>query len=259
MKKQSGGVLAGAIAVVLILMWKFPTFATILSLAFTLKYAIKFVQISKEKKEHPDQKISYVTNIGNKKNELVFDVRKAFAVSIIILALSASFSSKAKSKNKPTTPERAKIEEKQEVTKKEIKEEPKKEVKEEPKKEVKEEKQQLSNEDKKTVVESLIKSQFKEFFDTETETKDGIFYIYLDPKGDMVNDITYLLTNPEDPEIVKAWKGVTDMLSNLSKQAREQIDEEVSINIRNPLNKDNIIYSNASGAEFYNIINDIKK
>lgn len=183
------------------------------------------------------------------KQKQPFYKKKWFIVIAALIVIGAIFG--PKDKDKKEAPEPAKVEEKQE--------EKKEEVKEEPKEEAKEEKKELSNDDKKALVETLIKGQFADFFDTETETKDGIFYIYLDPKGDMVNDITFLISNPDNPEILKAWKGVTDMLSDVAKQAREQIDEEVSINIRNPLNKDNIIYSNASGAEFYNVINDLNK
>lgn len=260
MKEDNYKMIGGAVLVALFIMWKFPTFAMIVALLFSLSYAAKIVKINKERKENPDQQISYVTNIGNEKNKLIFDVRKAFAISIIILAISANFSTKAKNKNQKITPEPAKIAETQEETKKEnkqeeVKQDPKEEAKEEPK----EDNQEISNDDKKMIVESLIKAQFAEFFDTETETKDGIFYVYLYPKGEMANNLTYFMTHSNEPEMIESWKGVTDMLSDLSKQAKEQIDEEVSINIRNPLNEENVIYSNASGMEFYNIINDLNK
>lgn len=182
-----------------------------------------------------------------------FYKKKWFAAIVVLILIGAIFG--PKDKDKKETPEPAKVEEKQEEVKKENKEKPKEEAKEEPKEENKE----LSNDDKKAVVEALIKGQFAEFFDTKTETKDGIFYINLYPKGDLVNDITFLLTNPDNQEIKNSWKGVTDMLVNITKQARENIDEEVSLNVYNPLNKKNIIYSNVSGAEFYNVINDLNK
>lgn len=119
MKKDNYQIIGGAIVVFLLLIWKFPTFAAILALALSVSYAIKIVQINKQRKEKPDQKISYVTNIGNKKNELMFDVRKAFAIAVIILGITASLSTKAE--NKAVEP--ANVEEKQE----EVKEEPKEE------------------------------------------------------------------------------------------------------------------------------------
>lgn len=260
MKKDKYKMIGGAVVVALFIMWKFPTFAMIIALLFSVMYAVKIVQINKQKKENPDQKPSYVTNIGNEKNELIFDVRKAFAISVIVLAISANFSTKAKNNDKTESPEPAKVEEKQEEVKEESKETVEEKKKEEPaKEEAKEENNELSNDDKKIIVESLIKAQFAEFFDTETETKDGIFYVYLSPKGEMTSNLTYMMTHPNEPEIIESWKGVTDMLSDLSKQARDQIDEEVSINIRHPLNQENLIYSNISGAEFYNIINDLNK
>ncbi|WP_296113018.1 hypothetical protein [uncultured Anaerococcus sp.] len=102
MKKDNYQIIGGAIVVFLILIWKFPTFAAILALALSVSYAIKIVQINKQRKENPDQKISYVTNIGNKKNELILDVRKAFAISVIILAISASLGIKSKNKVETT-------------------------------------------------------------------------------------------------------------------------------------------------------------
>lgn len=176
-----------------------------------------------------------------------FYKKKWFIAIAALIIIGAIFG--PKDKDKKETPEPAKVEEKQE----EVKEEPKQEeVKEEPKEENKE----LSNDDKKVVVETLIKGQFSDFFDTETKTEEGIFYINLYPKGELVNDITYLLTNPNDQEIKDSWKGVTDMLADITKQSRESIDEEVSLNVYNPLNKENIIYSNVNGAELYNVVND---
>lgn len=50
---------------------------------------------NKQRKEkNPDEEISYVTNIGNKKKELKVDARKALIASLILLALSASLSLK---------------------------------------------------------------------------------------------------------------------------------------------------------------------
>lgn len=192
------------------------------------------------------------------KQKQPFYKKKWFIVIAALIIIGAIFG--PKDKDKKETPEPAKVEESQEEAKEEnkqeeVKQDPKEEAKEEPK----EDNQEISNDDKKMIVESLIKAQFAEFFDTETETKDGIFYVYLYPKGEMANNLTYFMTHSNEPEMIESWKGVTDMLSDLSKQAKEQIDEEVSINIRNPLNEENVIYSNASGMEFYNIINDLNK
>ena len=98
MKEDNYKIIGGAVVVALFIMWKFPTFAMIIALLFSVMYAVKIVQINKQRKENPDQKMSYVTNIGNEKNELIFDVRKAFAIAVIILAVSTSFSTKAKTK-----------------------------------------------------------------------------------------------------------------------------------------------------------------
>lgn len=259
MKKNNNSPIIGAILILLFIMWKFPTFAMILAIAFTLNYGIKIIQINKEKKKNPNQEISYLTNISNKKNSLKIDVRKAFTISVIILAVSASFSMKSKNKDKAVAPEPAKLEEKQEEVKEESKENVKDEKKEDFIKEAKEEKKELNNEDKKIIIDSLLKTQFAEFVDIETKTEEGVFHIDLYPKGDLVKDITFLLLNPDNQDSLEAWKGVTDMLSDTAKQAREQIDEEVLINFHNPMNKDNVIYSNASGTEFYNVVNDFKK
>ena len=99
MSKNKNLGLIGAIVIILFLLWKFPTFLAVLSLAFSLSYIVKLLKIQKEKKENPDKNISYKTYISNTRKDLLFDIRKVVVISIMIFAVSASLAAKKSNKN----------------------------------------------------------------------------------------------------------------------------------------------------------------
>lgn len=99
MNKNKNSGLIGAIVIILFLLWKFPTFLAVLSLAFSLSYIVKLLKIQKKKKENPDKNISYKTYISNARKDLLFDIRKVVVISIMIFAVSASLAAKKSNKN----------------------------------------------------------------------------------------------------------------------------------------------------------------
>lgn len=103
MNKNKNSGLIGAIVIILFLLWKFPTFLAVLSLAFSLSYIVKLLKIQKEKKENLDKNISYKTYISNARKDLLFDIRKVVIISIMIFAVSASLAIKNSNKNKVET------------------------------------------------------------------------------------------------------------------------------------------------------------
>ena len=190
-----------------------------------------------------------------------FYKKKWFIAIATLIIIGAIFG--PKDKDKEETPEPAKVEENQEEAKEEKEEKEVEDIEkeaEQAKEELKEENkesanEELSDEDKKLMVEAIVKGTIGEFFDVKTETEDNIFFINLYPKGDLVTDIMALVVTPNQ-ELLDSWKGVTDMLSDMTKEAQKGIGQDVTLNVMNPANEENILYSNVNGAELYNVVND---
>lgn len=122
------------------------------------------------------------------------------------------------------------------------------EVKEEPeepeeKVEVSEEtNENLSNEDAKTVVTAFVKSQFEDMCDVTTETMEGNFIIHMYPKDpDLKTEITGLMLDKTNPQLLEGWNQMSQGLVELSKNVKEQLEENVSVMLHNPVNTENVL------------------
>lgn len=89
--------------------------------------------------------------------------------------------------------------------------------------------------------------------------KNGIYTINLYPKGDFRDAIIQLQADhisKVNPELSDVWITYTDAVKKLSKTINQDIGQDVSINVINPMNEDRVIYSALSGIEVYNFTNE---
>lgn len=103
-------------------------------------------------------------------------------------------------------------------------------------------KDSLSNDDKKAVLTAFIQTSLGEDCDVSTETLDGNFIIHVYPKdSDLKSEITALMLDPTNSQLLTAWDQMTQGILSLSKSAKQQINENVSIMLHNPVNTENVL------------------
>ena len=170
---------------------------------------------------------------------------------IALMALALTLTACGGETDTVETEEETVIEEptQEETEQEEVKEEPKEELgqeEKEPEKEIEvteETKENLSNEDAKTLVTAFTKSQFKDMCDVSTETMDGIFVIHIYPKDpDLKTEIAGLMLDKTNPQLLEGWNQMSNGLVEYSKSVKEQVDENVSIMLHNPVNTENVLF-----------------
>lgn len=102
----------------------------------------------------------------------------------------------------------------------------------------------INNEDTKTFVTALAKTQFEEFCDVTTETKDGIFIIHLYPTSDdLKTEIAGLMLDTTNPQLLDGWETMKEGLIGFATSVNNEIDENVSIMLHNPVNDEMVLLS----------------
>lgn len=117
----------------------------------------------------------------------------------------------------------------------------------------------LGNDAKKSIYESKLRENYKDNADVSATMKNGIYTINLYPKGDFKDAIIQLQANhisKVNSELSDVWITYTDAVKKLSKTINQDIGQDVSINVINPMNEDRVIYSALSGIEVYNFTNE---
>ena len=100
----------------------------------------------------------------------------------------------------------------------------------------------MDNEDIKTVVTALAKTQFEEFCDVSTETQDDIFVIHLYPTNDDLKaEIAGLILDTTNPQLLDGWEQMKEGLMSFSKSVNDEISENVSIMLHNPVNDEMVL------------------
>lgn len=100
-----------------------------------------------------------------------------------------------------------------------------------------------SNEDVKIVLAASIKAQFEDMCDVSTETLDGNFVIHLYPKStELKTEIAGLMIDKTNPQLLEGWNQMSKGLVTLSKSVNEQLNENVSIMLHNPVNIENVLF-----------------
>lgn len=100
----------------------------------------------------------------------------------------------------------------------------------------------IDNEDLKTVVTALAKSQFEDFCDVTTETQDDIFVIHLYPKNeDLKTEIAGLMIDTTNPQLLSGWDQMKEGLVEFSKSVNNEVSENVSVMLHNPINTDMVL------------------
>lgn len=100
----------------------------------------------------------------------------------------------------------------------------------------------INNEDTKTFVTALAKTQFEEFCDVSTETKDGLFIIHLHPTSDdLKTEIAGLMLDTTNPQLLDGWETMKEGLIGFSTSVNNEIDENVSIMLHNPVNDEMVL------------------
>lgn len=103
-------------------------------------------------------------------------------------------------------------------------------------------KENINNEDAKAVLTSLAQTQFEDWCDVSTETKDGIFIIHLYPTNDdLKTEIAGLMLDKTNPQLLSGWQQMKDGLIGFSTSANNAIDENVSTMLHNPVNSDMVL------------------
>lgn len=105
-------------------------------------------------------------------------------------------------------------------------------------------KENISNEDTKTFVTALAKTQFEEFCDVSTETQNDIFVIHLYPKNDdLKSEIAGLMIDKTNPQLLSGWQQMKEGLTSFSKSVNDELNENVSIMLHNPVNDEMVLLS----------------
>lgn len=116
------------------------------------------------------------------------------------------------------------------------------EIKDEPEEVVEEKNENISNEDTKTLVTAYIKGQFENMCDVSTETIEGTFVIHMYPKDtELKTEIAGLMLDKSNPHLLEGWNQMSKGLAKLSKDVNEQIGDNVSIMLHNPVNTENVL------------------
>lgn len=106
----------------------------------------------------------------------------------------------------------------------------------------------INNKDSKTFVTTLAKTQFEEFCDVSTETKDGIFIIHLYPTNDdLRTEIAGLMLDTTNPQLLSGWQQMKEGLASFSKSVNDELSESVSIMLHNPVNDEMVLLTILNG------------
>lgn len=105
-------------------------------------------------------------------------------------------------------------------------------------------KENINNEDTKTFVTALAKTQFEEFCDVSTETRNDIFVIHLYPNNDdLKSEIAGLMIDKTNPQLLSGWQQMKEGLTSFSKSVNDESNENVSIMLHNPVNDEMVLLS----------------
>lgn len=100
----------------------------------------------------------------------------------------------------------------------------------------------IDNEDIKTYATAIAQTQFADFCDVSTETKDDIFIIHLYPTNDdLKTEIAGLILDTSNPQLLSGWEQMKEGLIAFSTSVNNEIDENVSIMLHNPVNSDMVL------------------
>ena len=100
----------------------------------------------------------------------------------------------------------------------------------------------ISNEDVKTYVTAIAQTQFEDFCDVSTETKDDLFIIHLYPTNDdLKTEIAGLMLDTSNPQLLDGWENMKKGLTSFSKSVNDELSENVSIMIHNPVNDEMVL------------------
>lgn len=95
----------------------------------------------------------------------------------------------------------------------------------------------VSNDDTKKFLTAYIKEYFKDDYDISIEEENDTVMINMYPKEpELKKSIMTLMLDPTNPQLLNGWEQMSQNFLTVSKNLKEQIDENVSILILNPLN-----------------------
>ena len=117
----------------------------------------------------------------------------------------------------------------------------------------------LGSDNIKSIYENKIRENYKDNADLSATMKDNIYTISLYPKGDFRDAIIHLQTehiSKINSELGDVWITYTDSVKKLSKTINQDINQDVCINVINPMNEENVLFSSLNGIEIYNFTNE---
>lgn len=100
----------------------------------------------------------------------------------------------------------------------------------------------IDNEDIKTYATAIAQTQFEDFCDVSTETKDDMFIIHLYPTNDdLKTEIAGLILDTTNPQLLSGWEQMKEGLTSFSKSVNDELSENVSIMLHNPVNDEMVL------------------
>lgn len=106
---------------------------------------------------------------------------------------------------------------------------------------------------------NLIKNNFNNDFNVESEIEGNLVFIHMYPKGDVEKAITALMMDQTNTLLANSWDYATSNLSSMSKTFKKTTGKDVNIMIHNPINKENVVFSTYNEAEIYNFMKEKQK
>lgn len=106
------------------------------------------------------------------------------------------------------------------------------------------------------MLEEDLNSELADLATVEAEYKEEACYIYITPIEGAAEDVLAILAYPDEPNLQEAWLTLTEGAKDMSKNFSESMEYSVSVNIKNPLDEDKVVYSAVDGLELYNFMNE---
>lgn len=105
---------------------------------------------------------------------------------------------------------------------------------------------------KNKVIDAINESS-KDYYNVKSEIRDGIFVIHIYPVKEFQEEVIDVLSGEAKDANLDEWNKTVDDFKKASKTLSEKLGQNISLQIHNPLNEGNIIFSTSNEKVTYNI------
>lgn len=105
---------------------------------------------------------------------------------------------------------------------------------------------------KNKVIDTINESS-KNYCNVKSEIRDGIFVIHIYPVKEFQEEVIDVLSGEAKDANLDEWNKTVDDFKKASKTLSEKLGQNISLQIHNPLNEGNIIFSTSNEKVTYNI------